>query len=125
MGNCESKIYNIGMGCCVPVLAPIENYYTKLQTERYVSGFTYSKEEIDAKTSGNTSGCCITPEEVDEKIAYAKTEIEAEIPSLDVYVTAEDKSNWNNKANVWCGSEADWSLISSGTLDNNTIYLVY
>ena len=288
MGNCEGKIYNIGMGCCVPVLAPIENYYTKWETERYVSGFTYSKEEIDEKTSGRTSGCCITPEEVDEKIFSAKTEIEAEIPSLDgyateewvedkhyltehqslsaystteemtdaievatsgkadtsavtavndaltahtadtaihvtaneksawdaksnfsgsyndltdkptiptvptnvsafnndsgyatsgyvtssvsgkldtsvfqafsgsvnteidnkqdisgmtaytqndsftahtadtaIHVTANEKSTWNNKANVWCGSEAEWSLISGGTLDNNTIYLVY
>lgn len=87
--NCEGKTINIGMGCCQPVLGPVENYYTKLETERYVSGYTYSKEEIDEKTSGKTSGCCITPEEVDEKIASAKTEIEQEIPSLSGYATEE------------------------------------
>lgn len=32
--NCEGKTYNIGMGCCVPVLAPIENYYTKTQVNQ-------------------------------------------------------------------------------------------
>lgn len=87
--NCEGKTINIGMGCCQEVLGPVQNYYTKWETERYVSGYTYSKEEIDEKTSGKTSGCCITPEEVDEKIASAKTEIEQEIPSLSGYATEE------------------------------------
>lgn len=206
--NCEGKTINIGMGCCQPVLGPVENYYTKWETERYVSGYTYSKEEIDEKTSGETSGCCITPEEVDEKIASAKTEIEGDIPSLDgyateeyvqnftydketidekvagggtfdptqyynktatdallaekvsesdfqtlsgvvtshtnnsdIHVTSTDKTNWNNKSDfsgsyndlsdkptipsIWSGSEAQWAQISGGTLDNNTIYLVY
>lgn len=206
--NCEGKTINIGMGCCQQVLGPVENYYTKWETERYVSGYTYSKEEIDEKTSGETSGCCITPEEVDEKIASAKTEIEQEIPSLsgyateeyvssytydkqtidekvagggtfdptqyynktatdallaekvsesdfqtlsgvvtshtsnsDIHVTSTDKTNWNNKSDfsgsyndlsdkptipsIWSGSEAQWAQISGGTLDNNTIYLVY
>lgn len=72
--NCEGKKYNIGMGCCTPVLAPIENYYTKWQVD-------------DLIESATTSGCCITPEEVDEKIESAKTEIEAEIPSLSGYAT--------------------------------------
>ena len=62
------------MGCCEPVLAPIENYYTKYQIDKMIA-------------SAVTSGCCITPEEVDEKIESAKTEIEAEIPSLSGYAT--------------------------------------
>lgn len=74
--NCEGKKYNIGMGCCQPVLAPIENYYTKWQVD-------------DLIESATTSGCCITPEEVDEKIESAKTEIEAEIPSLSGYATEQ------------------------------------
>ena len=37
----------------------------------------------------------------------------------------ENRTAINNKASVWCGSEADWALISGGTLDSNTIYLVY
>ena len=82
--SCNGNVYNIGMGCCEPVLGPVENYYTKPTIDRKL-------EEI---TSAITSGCCITPEEVDEKIASAKTEIEAEIPSLNGYATeqwVEDK----------------------------------
>ena len=74
------------MGCCTPVLGPIENYYTKYQTDERI-------EEAISGITGST-GCCITPEEVDEKIASAKTEIEAEIPSLSGYATeqwVEDK----------------------------------
>lgn len=94
--NCEGKNYNISMGCCEPVLAPIENYYTKYQIDKMIA-------------SAVTSGCCITPEEVDEKIeeaisgitvsgvteeelnnaiASAKTEIEAEIPTVPTSNTA-------------------------------------
>ena len=76
MCDCN-KTTNISMGCCQPVLGPIEAYYTKFTIDRKL-------EEI---TSAITSGCCITPEEVDEKIASAKTEIEAEIPSLSGYAT--------------------------------------
>ena len=97
--DCNGNIYNIGMGCCEPVLGPIENYYTKPTIDRKL-------EEI---TSAITSGCCITPEEVDEKIeeaisgitvsgvteeelneaiASAKTEIEAEIPIVPTKVSA-------------------------------------
>lgn len=67
------------MGCCQPVLAPIENYYNKWQIDRML-------EEIE---SAITSGCCITPEEVDDKIESAKTEIESEIPSLSGYATED------------------------------------
>ena len=78
MCDCN-KTTNISMGCCQPVLGPIEAYYTKFTIDRKL-------EEI---TSAITSGCCITPEEVDEKIASAKTEIEGEIPSLSGYATEE------------------------------------
>lgn len=74
--NCEGKTYNLSFGCCEPVLAPIENYYTKYQVDKLIE-------------SATTSGCCITPEEVDEKIASAKTEIENEIPSLSGYATEQ------------------------------------
>ena len=85
------------MGCCQPVLGPIENYYTKYQ--------------IDQMLSGQTSGCCITPEEVDDKISAATSGLQetlipgdnitisgnvisAEVPSLSGYATeqwVEDK----------------------------------
>ena len=204
--NCKPKNYNFSMGCCQPVLGPIENYYTKYQVDQML-------EEIE---SAITSGCCITPEEVDEKIEeaisgispdlsdyYTKEEVDElipEVPSLSgyateqwvenqgyltehqhlktingqslvgdgdieigtggtidlsnyyttaetqsaitsaitvvegdisahtantqVHVTTEEKNTWNSKANVWCGSEAEWSQIS-GSTSANTIYLVY
>lgn len=72
--NCnEGKTYNIGMGCCVPVLAPIENYYTKSQVDELIEGI---------EVSG------VTEEELDEKIASAKTEIENEIPTVPTNVSA-------------------------------------
>lgn len=84
------------MGCCQPVLGPIENYYTKYQVDQML-------EEIE---SAITSGCCITPEEVDEKIDeaisgitpcdlsdyYTKEEVDElipEVPSLSGYATEQ------------------------------------
>lgn len=65
--NCESgNTYNIGMGCCVPVVANANHYYTK--------------SEVDEKLEDIiSSGCCISPEEVDEKIET----------SLDGYATEQ------------------------------------
>lgn len=93
--NCEPKKYSVSMGCCEPVLGPIEAYYTKFQIDKML-------EEIE---SGITSGCCITPEEVDEKIDeaisgispdlsdyYTKEEVDAlipEVPSLSGYATEQ------------------------------------
>lgn len=149
--NCEGKTINIGMGCCEPVLAPIENYYTKYQ--------------IDKMMSGVTSGCCITPEEVDEKIESAKTEIESEIPSLSGYATeqwVEDQhyisgvdlsdyalkseiptsnsgltndaqyitsgdtvfNNYMLKNQIWCGDYTEWAQIS-GSTQNDVLYLIH
>lgn len=69
------------MGCCQPVLGPIENYYTKHQVDELIE-------------SATTSGCCITPEEVESAITSAMTVVEGEIPSLSGYATeqwVEDK----------------------------------
>ena len=60
------------MGCCEPVLAPIQNYYTKYQVDRLISGVTVSG---------------VTEEQMNNAIESAKTEIEAEMPSLDGYAT--------------------------------------
>lgn len=73
--NCEGKTINIGMGCCEPVLAPIENYYTKYQIDKMIE-------------SATTSGCCITPEEVESAITSAITYVEAEIPTVPTSNTA-------------------------------------
>lgn len=99
MCDCN-KTTNISLGCCQPVLGPVEAYYTKFTIDRKL-------EEI---TSAITSGCCITPEEVDEKIASAKTEIEGEIPTVPTsntaftndagYITGVDLSNYATKSEI-------------------------
>ena len=74
--NCEGKQYNVSMGCCEPVLAPIQNYYTKYKIDKMIE-------------SATTSGCCITPEEVESAITSAITYVEGEIPSLSGYATEQ------------------------------------
>lgn len=37
-------------------------------------------------------------------------------------VTTGEKYNWNNKANIWRGTQAEYDLIQ--TPDNNTIYII-
>jgi hypothetical protein len=47
------------MGCCQPVLAPIENYYTKSQVDKLIEDIEVSgvtEEEVDEKISSATSG---------------------------------------------------------------------
>lgn len=88
--NCneESKIINIGMGCCVPVVANADAYYTK--------------SEIDEKLEDIvSSGCCITPEEVDEKISAATDGYATEQWVLDQnYITSVDLSNYALKSEI-------------------------
>jgi hypothetical protein len=162
--DCENNFIQVDCGCKSKEVCECENIL--LEISKLKSEDVVLKREIDAISGASISG--VTEEEVDAKIASAKTEIEAEIPSLSgyateqwvedkhyitgvdlsnyattgdvanvstaltahssdttVHVTSADKTTWNNKSNVWCGSEADWVLISGGTLDSNTIYLVY
>lgn len=88
--NCneEGKIINIGMGCCVPVVANADAYYTK--------------SEIDEKLEDIvSSGCCITPEEVDEKISAATDGYATEQWVLDQnYITGVDLSNYALKEEI-------------------------
>ena len=88
--NCneEGKVINIGMGCCVPVVANADAYYTKSEID----------EKIDEIVS---SGCCITPEEVDEKISAATDGYATEQWVLDQnYITGVDLSNYALKEEI-------------------------
>ena len=97
--NCkDGNIYQIGFGCCRPSIMPADDFYTKPQIDQML-------EEI------KESGCCITEEEVDEKISAATSGLQetliagdnitisgnvisAEVPSLSGYATeqwVEDK----------------------------------
>ena len=76
--NCEGKKYSISMGCCQPVLAPIENYYTKYEIDKIIE---------DIEISG---GCCITEAEVDAKISAATEDLasKSDIPTVPTKVSA-------------------------------------
>ena len=84
------------MGCCQPVLGPIENYYTKYEVDKLIesattSGCCITPEEVDEKIDEAISGITVsgvTQEELDEAIASAKTQIEAEIPTVPTKVSA-------------------------------------
>ena len=98
MANCNcGNVYNVGMGCCEPVLGPIENYYTKYQVDKLIEGAVISgccitPEEVDEKIEEAISGITVsgvTEEELQEAIDEAKTEIEGEIPSLSGYATEQ------------------------------------
>ena len=89
MCNCnEGNVYNIGMGCCTPIVANADAYYTK--------------SEIDDKLDDIiTSGCCITPEEVDEKISAATDGFATEEWVEDKhYITGVDLSNYALKSEI-------------------------
>lgn len=94
--NCEPRKYEISMGCCQPVLGPIENYYTKYEVDKLIesattSGCCITPEEVDEKIDEAISGITVsgvTQEELDEAIASAKTQIEAEIPTVPTSNTA-------------------------------------
>lgn len=97
MANCNcGNVYNIGMGCCEPVLGPIENYYTKNQVDKLIeeaviSGCCITPEEVDEKIEEAISGISVsgvTEEELQEAIDEVKTEIEAEIPVVPTDVSA-------------------------------------
>lgn len=87
---------------CSSYIQNADNYYTK-------------KEVDDLIESATTSGsCCITPEEVDDKISsytYSKQEVDEKIPSLSGYATEQwvldknyitgvDLSNYATKSEI-------------------------
>lgn len=89
MGCDCKKTYNIGMGCCQPVLAPADNFYTKYQTdmriEEAISGITVSgiteeqaEEMIEEATSGKANSSDVyTKQESDALLANKQDELTA------------------------------------------------
>lgn len=93
--NCENQgnTYHLNMGCCVPIVANANSYYTK--------------SEIDEKLDDILiSGCCITPEEVDEKIDAAISGIDLSNYATEQwvedkhYITGVDLSNYALKSEI-------------------------
>lgn len=115
MCNCEeNKCYHISMGCVEPVVANANHYYTK--------------SEVDEKLEDIiTSGCCITPEEVDEKIASATSGYATEQWVLDKhYISGVDLSDYATKEYVsgytYDKQTIDSKIASGGTFDPTQYY---
>lgn len=88
--NCNenTNCYHINMGCVVPALANPDAYYTKSEVNEKL-------EEI------TISGCCISPEEVDEKIDASLEGYATEQWVLDKhYITGVDLSNYALKEEI-------------------------
>lgn len=110
-------------------------YYTTAQTVNLIeSAVTRVEAEIPTVPTSNTAftndAGYITSVDLSNyattgDVNNVSTALTGHISDTSVHVTSAEKSTWSSKANVWCGSEADWALISGGTLDSNTIYLVY
>ena len=93
MCNCnEGNTYNIGMGCCVPVLCDANNYYTKREVDSMVASASsdVTREDIEAieEEIGTLQG------ELQEKASEASLASHTEDSSI--HVTNADKQRWDN-----------------------------
>lgn len=114
--NCnEGNVYHLNLGCVHPALANPNAYYTK--------------SEIDEKLEDIIeSGCCITPEDVDEKIESAITSLDLsdyakkeDIPSLSGYATEQWVTNQHYITGVDLSDYVTNEGLSAYTYDKETI----
>lgn len=88
------------------MIADASNFYTKGETDEIIeelklSGCCITPEDVDEKIEEAISGISVsgvTEEEMNNAIASAKTEIESEIPDISDYVRYEDLPDINNYA---------------------------
>ena len=96
---------------------------------------------VTGGTEGITSAQCQV--QIDQSISGKtnQSDFSAHTANTSIHVTTAQTAAWDAKSNfsgsyndltnkptipsIWSGTEAQWSQISGGTLDNNTIYLVY
>jgi len=107
-----------------------QGYLTEHQHLKTINGQSLVGDgDIEIGTGGtidlsNYYTTAETQSAITSAITVVEGDISAHIANTQVHVTTEEKNTWNSKANVWCGSEAEWSQIS-GSTSANTIYLVY
>lgn len=82
--DCENNFIQVDCGCKSKDVCECENIL--LEISKLKSEDVVLQREIDAISGASISG--VTEEEVDAKIASAKTEIEAEIPTVPTNVSA-------------------------------------
>ena len=142
-GEVESMIDEATSGMATQEWVQEQGYLTEHQslsdyaTEQWVENKNY----ITGVDLSNYD----TKSEVDDKISSAVTEVNNVLTghtnNNSIHVTTAQTAAWDAKSNfsgsyndladkptiptIWSGTEQQWSQISGGTLDNNTIYLVY
>lgn len=82
--NCEGNIYNIGMGCCQPVVANPNAYYTKSEVDEKIDESLldyYNKEEIDGFVSDLEASDSVLSGQVDNLSTAIETEAQRAISS--------------------------------------------
>jgi len=87
--NCEGNTYHIGMGCCTPIVANADNYYTK--------------SEIDEKLDGIViSGGGVTDEHIQEMIDASVEPLEGSVEALEgaVEQLSTDMENKADKSDI-------------------------
>ena len=53
-----------------------------------------------------------------------ESDFSAHTADTTVHITADERTAWDSKPNVWIGTQSQWAAIS-GSTENGTIYLVY
>lgn len=86
--NCEGKTINVGMGCCQPVLGPVENYYTKQQVDKLISAVT-----VSAVSEAWVEDYAYDKATVEEKVDTLNTKIERVNNRFDNYYTTAETSS--------------------------------
>ena len=102
--NCEGNTYHIGMGCCTPVVANADNYYTKSEVDEKIDEITISGGGITSGEVQTQIDASVNPIEGDitalnGQVEQLSTDMEnkaekSDIPSLEGYATqqwVEDK----------------------------------
>jgi hypothetical protein len=115
--DCENNFIQVDCGCKSKEVCECENIL--LEISKLKSEDVVLQREIDAISGASISG--VTEEEVDAKIASAKTEIEAEIPSLSGYATEQWVEDKHYITGVDLSNYATTAFVSGFTYDKATI----
>ena len=115
--DCENNFIQVDCGCKSKEVCECENIL--LEISKLKTQDTVLQREIDEISGASISG--VTEEEVDAKIASAKTEIEAEIPSLSGYATEQWVEDKHYITGVDLSNYATTAFVSGFTYDKATI----
>lgn len=96
--NCEGNTYHIGMGCCTPVVANANDYYTKSQVDEKINDIAISggvtADEVQTMIDDNLDDY-YTKDEVDAGFATVNDELDTKLDA-SAY-TPTDLSNYYTK----------------------------